>query len=82
MIPGEKGMTDWAQDMADQISAMGYVVVAPDLSGVSDDQVTADLNAVADYGLKLPQAAATLMVVGFSKAGNPGLSSSPLSETT
>lgn len=25
------GMTDWVQDMADQIAAMGYIVVAPDL---------------------------------------------------
>src|SRR5271155_2935246 len=71
------GMTDWVQDLADQVAAAGYIAVAPDLlsgmgpnggrtntfpaGGVMEaigklnpDQVTADLNATADYGLKLP----------------------------
>lgn len=34
------------------------------------DQITADLNAVADYGLKLPAANGTLMVAGFCWGGN------------
>ena len=25
------GMTDWAQDLADQVAAAGYIAVAPDL---------------------------------------------------
>src|ERR1700730_12981958 len=71
------GMTDWVQDLADQVAAAGYIAVAPDLlsgmgpnggrsssfaegktmeavSHLNPDQVTADLNAAADYGLKLP----------------------------
>src|SRR5436309_15968554 len=70
-------MTDWVQDLADQVAAAGYIAVAPDLlSGMgpnggrtnffaedavreaigklNPDQITADLNAAADYGLKLP----------------------------
>src|SRR6266446_6344788 len=69
------GMTDWVQDLADQVAEAGYIAVAPDLlsgmgpnggrstafpqdkvteavSHLSPDQVTADLNAVADYGKK------------------------------
>src|ERR1700691_2179025 len=86
------GMTDWVQDLADQIAAAGYIAVAPDLlSGMapnggrtpdfpaggvgpaigklSPDQITADLNAVADYGLKLPAAVAKLFVAGFCWGG-------------
>src|SRR4051795_4603792 len=67
------GMTDWVQDLADQVAAAGYIAVAPDLlsgmgpsggrsssfpegktmeavSHLNADQVTADLNAAADYG--------------------------------
>src|SRR5690242_6724412 len=69
------GLTDWVQDLADQVAAAGYIAVAPDLlsgmgpnggrtpdfpqggatqavSHLNPDQVTADLKAVADYGLK------------------------------
>ena len=71
------GMSDWVQDLADQVAAAGYIAVAPDLlsgmgpnggrtsafapdkvteavSHLNPDQVTADLNAVADYANKLP----------------------------
>src|SRR5690242_7176282 len=72
------GLTDWVQDLADQLAEAGYIAVAPDLlsgmgpnggrtsafseqskvteavSHLNPDQVTADLNAVADYALKLP----------------------------
>jgi carboxymethylenebutenolidase len=67
------GMTDWVQDLADQVAEAGYIAVAPDLlsgmgpnggrsssfesgkaneavSKLNPDQVTADLNAAADYG--------------------------------
>src|SRR2546430_1408556 len=70
------GMTDWVQDLADQVAEAGYIAVAPDLlsgmgpnggrssdfpqgkateavSGLNAEQVTADLNAAADYGRKL-----------------------------
>lgn len=87
------GMTDWVQDLADQVAEAGYIAVAPDLlSGAGPngggtkslpsaevgpsigklppDQITADLNAVADYGLKLPAANGKLFVVGFCYGGS------------
>lgn len=87
------GLTDWARSMADDIAAMGYIVVAPDLlsgsgpnggdtttftdmqaaikavSGLDPANVTADLNAAADYALKLPAANGKLAVVGFCWGG-------------
>src|SRR2546426_1832722 len=86
------GMSDWVQDLADQVAAAGYIAVAPDLlsgmgpnggrssdfaegktmeavSHLNPDQVTADLNAVADYALKLPASSGTLSVVGFCWGG-------------
>ena len=34
MIPEDQGLNNWAADMADQIAAMGYIVIVPDfLSG-------------------------------------------------
>ena len=86
------GMTDWVEDLADQVAEAGYIAVAPDLlSGMapnggrtkdfapntvmeavghlSPDQITADLNAAADYGLKLPAANGKLFVAGFCWGG-------------
>ena len=86
------GLTDWVQDLADQIAAAGYIAVAPDLlsgmgpnngrttsfaqgeatqavSHLNPEQVTADLNAAADYGLRLPAANGKLFVVGFCWGG-------------
>lgn len=86
------GMTDWVQDLADQVAEAGYIAVAPDLlSGMgpnggrsasfegdkareavgklNPDQVTADLNAAADYALKLPASSGKLYVVGFCWGG-------------
>ncbi len=39
------------------------------VSGLNADQITADLNAVADYALKLPSATQKLYVVGFCWGG-------------
>ncbi len=87
------GMTDWVQDLADQVAAAGYIAVAPDLlSGMgpnggrinsfaedavreaigklNPDQITADLNAAADYGLKLPASSGKLFVGGFCWGGS------------
>jgi carboxymethylenebutenolidase len=86
------GLSDWAQELADEVAAAGYLAVAPDLlsgmgpnggrtkdfasGGVMEaigklppDQVTADLNAAADYGLKLPAANGKLFVAGFCWGG-------------
>ena len=86
------GMTDWVQDLADQVAEAGYIAVAPDLlsgmapnggrssdfppgqateavSKLNPDQVTADLNAAADYGIKLPASNGKLFVAGFCWGG-------------
>ena len=87
------GMTDWVEDLADQVAEAGYIAVAPDLlsgmapnggrssdfavgkaneavSHLNPDQVTADLNAAADYGLKLPASSGKLYVGGFCWGGS------------
>src|SRR5271155_3156393 len=85
------GLSDWAQELADEVAAAGYIAVAPDLlsgmapnggrtkdfpTGVNEavsklnpDQVTADLNAAADYGLKLPASNGKIYVAGFCWGG-------------
>jgi carboxymethylenebutenolidase len=86
------GMTDWVQDLADQLAEAGYIAVAPDLlsgmapnggrssdfpqgktmeavSHLNPDQITADLNAVADYALKIPSTNGKLFVGGFCWGG-------------
>jgi carboxymethylenebutenolidase len=86
------GMSDWVQDLADQVAAAGYIAVAPDLlsgmgpdggrsssfaegktmeavSKLNPDQVTADLNAAADYGNRIPASNGKLFVGGFCWGG-------------
>ena len=86
------GLSDWAQELADEVAAAGYIAVAPDLltgmapnggrtkdfpqgtvteavSKLNPDQVTADLNASSDYGLKLPSSNGKLFVMGFCWGG-------------
>jgi carboxymethylenebutenolidase len=86
------GMTDWVQELADEVAEAGYIAVAPDLlsgmgpnggrssdfpqgkateavSHLNPDQVTADLNAAADYGKKLPASNGKLYVGGFCWGG-------------
>jgi carboxymethylenebutenolidase len=86
------GLSDWAQELADEVAAAGYIAVAPDLlsgmgpsggrtdtfpaggvmeavSKLNPDQVTADLNAAADYANKLPAANGKLYVAGFCWGG-------------
>jgi carboxymethylenebutenolidase len=69
----DSGVTDWFESFADQVAAMGYVVLAPNLlSGTGppfDKRVTADLNAVADYGIRLPASNGTLFVAGIGWGG-------------
>jgi carboxymethylenebutenolidase len=87
------GLSDWAREMADELAAQGYIVVAPDLltgagpnGGGSDsftnqsavtkavsmlppEQVTADLNAAADYAAKIVSANGKVVVAGFCWGG-------------
>ena len=86
------GMSDWVQDLADQMAAAGYIAVAPDLlsgmgphggrtsdfaqdkiteavSHLNPDQVTGDLNAVADYAKTIPSSNGKLFVGGFCWGG-------------
>jgi len=94
------GMTDWVQDLADQVAEAGYIAVAPDLlsgmgphggrtsdfspgtagQGMSSSaveavshlppaQITADLDAVADYAQKIPASNGKLFVAGFCWGG-------------
>jgi carboxymethylenebutenolidase len=44
--------------------------VGREIGKLPPDQITADLNAVADYGLKLPAAAKKLFVTGFCYGGS------------
>jgi len=64
LIHDVAGVTDWFRSFADQVAAMGYIAVLPDLSSG-----TADLNAVADYGIKLPTSNGTLFVAGIGRGG-------------
>lgn len=86
------GMTDWVQDLADQLAEAGYIAVAPDLlsgmapnggrssdfaegktmeavSHLNPEQITGDLDAVADYALKIPSSNGKLFVAGFCWGG-------------
>jgi carboxymethylenebutenolidase len=73
LIRDSSGVTDWFQSFADQVAAMGYAALAPNLSSGTglppESQVTADLNAVADYGIKLPASDGKLFVAGIGWGG-------------
>jgi carboxymethylenebutenolidase len=89
------GMTDWVQQLTDELAEAGYIAIAPDLlSGMGPngggtsalaatgnnavgqairalppDQITADLNAVADYVSKLPASNGKVVVTGYCWGG-------------
>lgn len=93
VIHENRGLTDWARSVADQLAEAGYIAIAPDLlSGMGPnggrtpdfadgtaigqafaklppEQVTADLNAVSDYVIRLPAANGKLAVAGFCWGG-------------
>jgi carboxymethylenebutenolidase len=86
------GMSDWVQQLTDELAEAGYIAIAPDLlsgmgpkgGGTSDfdsnsvrqaignlppDQITGDLNAVADYVSKLPASNGKVVVTGYCWGG-------------
>jgi carboxymethylenebutenolidase len=86
------GMSDWVQQLTDELAEAGYIAIAPDLlsgmgpkgggssefdgNGVRQaigalppNQITADLNAVADYVSKLPGANGKVAVAGYCWGG-------------
>ena len=89
------GLSDWVQQLTDELAEAGYIAIAPDLlsgmgpngGGTADvatkgsnavgqairdlppDQITADLNAVADYVSKLPAANGKVAVTGYCWGG-------------
>jgi carboxymethylenebutenolidase len=79
------GLTDWVRSLEDQIAEAGYVAIAPDLlsgqtfsdidgarkaiSTLPKQQVAADLDATADYALRLPAGNGRLAICGFCWGG-------------
>jgi carboxymethylenebutenolidase len=79
------GLTDWLRSLCDELAENGVIAIAPDLlSGqkyedgdaagkathaLPKEQVTSDLNAAADYALKIPACNGTLAVCGFCWGG-------------
>src|SRR6266550_371669 len=80
------GLTDWVRSLCDELAESGVIAIAPDLHGgqkfedldaarkatsaLPKEQVTADLNATADYALtKIPACNGTLAVCGFCWGG-------------
>ncbi len=68
LIHDSAGVTDWFENFADEVAAMGYVVLAPNLLP-SEKQVMEDLNAVADYGIKLSASDGRLFATGIGWGG-------------
>ena len=79
------GLTDWLRSLCDELAENGVIAIAPDLlSGqkyedgdaagkathaLPKEQVITDLNAAADYALKIPACNGTLAVCGFCWGG-------------
>jgi len=79
------GLTDWVRGVCDQLAENGVIAIAPDLlsgqtfadiegarkaiSALSQEQVKADLDATAEYALKIPASNGTLAVCGFCWGG-------------
>jgi carboxymethylenebutenolidase len=79
------GLTDWLRSMCDELAENGVIAIAPDflngqkfedadgarkaISGVTEEQVKAVLDATADYALKIPACNGTLTVCGFCRGG-------------
>src|SRR2546430_12524379 len=79
------GLTDWLRSMCDELAEAGVIAIAPDflngekfedadsaskaISAVTHHQVKADIDATADYALKIPACSGTIAVCGFCRGG-------------
>lgn len=87
------GLTDSTRNTADEIAALGYIAIAPDmlsgrgpdggnvesfadskitsnaLTGLSNEAVNSDLNALGDYAAKMPMSTGKFAIVGLSWGG-------------
>jgi carboxymethylenebutenolidase len=79
------GLTDWVRSVCDQLAENGVIAIAPDLlsgqkfedvdgarkaiSALSKEQIKGDLDATADYALKIPASNGVLAVCGFCWGG-------------
>src|SRR5260370_7724573 len=79
------GLSDWIRGVCDQLAESGVIAIAPDLlscqtysdvdgarkaiSALKPEQIKADLDAAADYALKIPAGKGTLAVCGFCWGG-------------
>ena len=79
------GLTDWLRSLCDELAENEVIAIAPDLLGgqkyedgdaagkathaLPKEQVISDLNAAADYALKIPACDGTLAVCGFCWGG-------------
>jgi carboxymethylenebutenolidase len=79
------GLTDWVRSVCDQLAENGVIAIAPDLlsgqtfndvdgarkaiSELQKPQIKSDLDATADYALKIPACNGTLAVCGFCWGG-------------
>ncbi len=79
------GLTDWVRGICDQLAENGVIAIAPDLlsgqtysdadgarkaiSALTKEQIKSDLDAAADYALKIPAGNGALAVCGFCWGG-------------
>jgi carboxymethylenebutenolidase len=79
------GLTDWVRSLCDELAENGVIAIAPDLHGgqkfedldaarkatseLPKQQVKTDLDATADYALKIPACNGALGVCGFCWGG-------------
>src|SRR6266480_4252109 len=79
------GLTDWVRGLCDQLAENGVIAIAPDLlsgqtysdvdgarkaiSALTKEQIKSDLDAAADYALKIPACSGALAVCGFCWGG-------------
>ncbi|MEO8205673.1 MAG: dienelactone hydrolase family protein [Chthoniobacterales bacterium] len=84
------GLTDWVRGVCDDLAAAGYIAIAPDLlsgktyegidevrkaiSQLKPEQITSDINALANYVTKLPAANGKLAIAGFCWGGGQAFS--------